>query len=217
MDVMGIVYATIVVGAVGLIIGLLLGIAGNIFAVETDEREAALRAALPGNNCGACGYPGCDGLAAAIHKGEAALDQCPVGGAAVAAKLAEIMGVESAAEEKKEKSEGAKSQTTEGAKPQTAAEKPKKEKKKAFIKTKENCDEVDEKGRKVGCIGCGACEKICAFDAIHVVDRIARVDLEKCIGCGACVKKCPVNVIELFPESAYPEPEISKDTNQKGE
>ena len=48
--------------------------------MEVDEKEVAIREALPGNNCGGCGYPGCDGLAAAIAKGEAGSMPCPVGG-----------------------------------------------------------------------------------------------------------------------------------------
>ncbi len=60
------------------------------------ERKQSL-GVLPGNNCGGCGYAGCSGLAAAIAKGEAPVNQCPVGGAPVAAKIGEIMGV--AAEE----------------------------------------------------------------------------------------------------------------------
>ena len=67
----GIITATLLVGVVGLLIGLFLGIAGIKFKVEVDEKEEAVLAALPGNNCGGCGYPGCSGLAAAIAKGEA--------------------------------------------------------------------------------------------------------------------------------------------------
>ena len=66
-----IIIATALVGGIGLFIGLFLGIAGIRFQVETDEREEAVLAALPGNNCGGCGFPGCSGLAAAIAKGEA--------------------------------------------------------------------------------------------------------------------------------------------------
>ena len=69
MNIGAIITATVVVAAVGLFIGIFLSIAGKKFAVETDEREVAVREALPGNNCGGCGYPGCDGLAAAIAKG----------------------------------------------------------------------------------------------------------------------------------------------------
>ena len=90
----GIIIAAALVGGVGLFIGLFLGVAGKKFAVEVDEREIQVREELPGNNCGGCGFPGCDGLAAAIAKGEAPVNACPVGGAAAAAKIAAIMGQE---------------------------------------------------------------------------------------------------------------------------
>lgn len=67
----GILQAVVVVGGVGLFIGVFLGIAAIKFKVEVDEKEEAVLAALPGNNCGGCGFPGCSGLASAIAKGEA--------------------------------------------------------------------------------------------------------------------------------------------------
>lgn len=94
MNAGAIIAATLLVAAVGLFIGVFLGVAGKKFAVETDEREVKVREALPGNNCGGCGYPGCDGLAAAIAKGEAPVNGCPVGGDAAAKVIAEIMGQE---------------------------------------------------------------------------------------------------------------------------
>ena len=94
MNIQAIIAATILVAAVGLFIGVFLGIAGKKFAVEVDEREVAVREALPGNNCGGCGYPGCDGMAAAIAKGEAPVNGCPVGGDAVGKVIAGIMGQE---------------------------------------------------------------------------------------------------------------------------
>ena len=80
----GIIVAAVVVGCVGIILGFFLGIAGEKFKVETDPREDAILEVLPGNNCGGCGYAGCSGLAAAIAKGEAPVNQCPVGGEPVA-------------------------------------------------------------------------------------------------------------------------------------
>ena len=77
MSIQGIIIATVTVGGVGVLIGVFLSIFGNIFKVEVDEREAAIEEALPGNNCGGCGFPGCSGLAAAIAKGEAPVNQCP--------------------------------------------------------------------------------------------------------------------------------------------
>ena len=66
MDFVGILIACLVVGGTGLVIGLLLGFAGKTFEVKVDERVAAVREALPSNNCGACGYAGCDACAEAI-------------------------------------------------------------------------------------------------------------------------------------------------------
>ena len=101
MNMTGIIIAAAVVGIVGIVIGVLLGIASEKFKVEVDEKEILVRAELPGNNCGGCGYAGCDALAKAIAEGKAKVDQCPVGGAPVGEKIAAIMGVEAGSAEKK--------------------------------------------------------------------------------------------------------------------
>jgi Na+-translocating ferredoxin:NAD+ oxidoreductase RNF subunit RnfB len=54
MDTTGIIIATVIVGGVGVLIGVLLGIAANVFHVAVDEKEAKIRDLLPGNNCGGC-------------------------------------------------------------------------------------------------------------------------------------------------------------------
>ena len=89
----GVIMAAVVVGLIGLLIGLLLGFAAKAFAVPVDEKEIEVREFLPGNNCGGCGYAGCDALAKAIAAGEAPVNACPVGGAAVAEKIGNVMGV----------------------------------------------------------------------------------------------------------------------------
>ena len=94
MSITGIIFTIIVVGMVGLVVGFLLVTASEKFKVEVDEKVAAVREQLPGNNCGACGFPGCDGMAAAIASGQAPVNGCPVGGAPVAEKIGKIMGVE---------------------------------------------------------------------------------------------------------------------------
>ena len=86
MSITGILIAAACVGIVGIFVGLFLGVAGIKFKVEVDEKEEAVLAALPGNNCGGCGFAGCSGLAAAIAKGEAAVNTCPVGGEEVGKK-----------------------------------------------------------------------------------------------------------------------------------
>ena len=83
----------LIVTGTGLIAGLLLSVASKFFAVKVDERVTQLREQLPGANCGACGCAGCDEYASKMAAGEAEPNLCPVGGAAVAAKLGEILGV----------------------------------------------------------------------------------------------------------------------------
>ena len=195
MDFVSIAIATGVVAAVGLIIGILLGVAGAKLSVKVDEKEVAVREELPGNNCGGCGYPGCDGLAAAIAANEAPVNACPVGGAAVAEKIAAIMGVDAEAGEKMV----------------------------AFVKCAGTCDKtkvkynyygihdcrkavlIPGKGDKAcayGCLGYGSCVEECPFDAISIQDGVAVVDKEKCVACGKCVSTCPNNIIELVPYDA---------------
>ena len=94
MSISGIILAAVVVGGTGLVISILLGIASEKFKVPVDEKEVAVRECLPGNNCGGCGFAGCDALAKAIAAGEAPVGACPVGGQPVADKIASIMGVE---------------------------------------------------------------------------------------------------------------------------
>lgn len=195
MSITEILIAAAVVGLVGIFVGLFLGVAGLKFKVETDEKEEAVLAALPGNNCGGCGYAGCAGLAAAIAGGKAAVNACPVGGEDVGSQIAAIMGVEA----------------------QTA------ERKVAFVHCQGDCDRANQNyeytgaedcrimhfvpagGPKTcssGCLGYGSCVKVCPFDAIHVVKGVAVVDREKCKACGKCVAVCPKNLISLIPYKA---------------
>ena len=64
---------------------------------------------------------------------------------------------------------------------------------------------VAMKACTTSCIACGMCERTCKFDAIHVVDGVARVDYDKCKGCGMCAQKCPKKII-LFPLKDDPNP-----------
>ena len=193
MDTMNIVYAVAVLFIMGIVFAILLGVAAKVFAVEVDERVPLVRECLPGANCGGCGYPGCDGLAAAIVEGTAPVNGCPVGGAAAAAKIAEVMGVAVEAGERKV----------------------------AHVYCNGGCNAVDKtkyeglqdctaamrvaggtKACAYGCMGLGSCVKACAFDAIHVVDGVAKVDTEKCVACGKCVAACPKKLIDLVPYKA---------------
>ena len=77
----------------GVLTSGLLALASKIFEVKKNETEEMIKEALPGANCGGCGYSGCAALAEAIAKGEAKVNACTVGGEDVAKQVAEIMGV----------------------------------------------------------------------------------------------------------------------------
>ena len=93
-QIIAIVIASGLVAGVGIVVGIFLGVSGKLLSVPSDGRQAAVRACLPGNNCGGCGYSGCDGLAKAIADGDAPVNACPVGGDAVAGQIAAVLGVE---------------------------------------------------------------------------------------------------------------------------
>ncbi|MEQ1682582.1 MAG: electron transport complex subunit RsxB [Burkholderiaceae bacterium] len=54
---------------------------------------AALDAALPQTQCTRCGYPDCRAYAEAMAAGEAAINQCPPGGAEGIARLSQLTGL----------------------------------------------------------------------------------------------------------------------------
>lgn len=75
-----IVWAMLILGGLGLILGLGLAIAAKIFYVEVDTRIEDITAILPNANCGACGYPGCAGFAEAIvNQAAESLSACKPG------------------------------------------------------------------------------------------------------------------------------------------
>ncbi|NLB81103.1 MAG: RnfABCDGE type electron transport complex subunit B, partial [Clostridiaceae bacterium] len=91
---MQILIAVAALGLTGLVLGLLLATASKYLTVSQDERIPILTEALPGANCGACGFAGCASLAKAIAEGNASVNACPVGGLKTSEKLAEIMGIQ---------------------------------------------------------------------------------------------------------------------------
>jgi ferredoxin len=56
------------------------------------------------------------------------------------------------------------------------------------------------------CVGCGNCEQICPFDAIHVPDGFAIVDEAACMGCGVCVNQCTQEALSLRRDPTRSEP-----------
>ena len=178
--------AIAVLGSMGLIFGLVLAIASKVFHVETDPRLEPLTECLPGANCGGCGYSGCGGYAQAVLDGTAPIGKCASGGQEAADAIAKIMGV--ASEKVTRKVAFVRCSGTSA-------------KMKGEYEGIQDClaaSKVAGRGPlicKFGCLGFGNCTKACQYDAIHVVNGVAKVDEEKCKGCMACAAACPRGII----------------------
>ena len=190
-----IVIAVIVLGAIGLIAAAVLYVCSKKFAVKEDPRVGQVAALLPQANCGGCGFAGCSGLAGALVKGADAGSieglACPVGGAEVMGKVADLLGMAIANAEPKVAV--VRCNGTCEKRPRIA------EYSGLRTCTAMNACGTGETACGYGCLGCGDCEKACAFGGITINPEtgIAEVAEDKCTACGACVKACPRGIIEL--------------------
>lgn len=184
-----------VLGAIALVAALVLYVCSKKFAVEEDPRLGLVTEALPGANCGGCGFPGCSGLADALVKaadvGSLEGLNCPVGGSETMGKVADLLGLAVANSEPTVavvRCNGTcelRAKVCEYGGMRTCA-------------AMHACG-AGETACGYGCLGCGDCVEACAFDAIHMNEEtgLPEVDEEKCTSCGACVKACPRNIIQL--------------------
>lgn len=188
-----IIFAIIAVSVIGVICAAVLVIASKIMSVKENEKIPVIRECLPGANCGACGFAGCDGYAKALAENETSkTNLCVPGGDTVSRKLSEIMGVEFEDVAKKVAvvhcSGDCKSTQDkvdyEGISGCSAA--------KLIFGSKGECS--------FGCIGLGDCMAVCQNNAICLDDGVARVNSKLCVGCGLCVKECPNHLITLMDD-----------------
>ena len=188
-------YSAAVMGICGIVTGLLVGLAGKIFFVEEDNRVMLIRNELPGNNCGGCGYAGCDDFARAVVAGKAELSMCVVpADKEKAERISKITGINTV----------------------------QKERRVMHIRCIGTCDKAPDKyiysgvndcvaasvvpggGKKAcefGCLGYGSCAKVCGYNAISIQNGVAQIDVKRCTGCGKCKEICPRNLIESVPDN----------------
>lgn len=181
------------VTGIGLICAAILVIASKFMSVKENETEKKIRECLPGANCGACGFTGCDGYAKALAEDpDTKTNLCIPGADAVSKQISELLGREFA-------------DTIEQV---------------ACIKCCGTCENTEKKAKysgietcaavkmlyggdglcTFGCIGRGDCARVCPEGAICLDDGVARVDPRKCIGCGICSKNCPNGIISMMPD-----------------
>lgn len=173
--------------------GVLLTVASKLLFVKTDETVEKITEALPGANCGGCGFSGCSGYAEAVAKGEVAANLCKPGGEAVTRAVSAIMGVEAVISEREY----------------------------AFVRCNGNCNATEDKFKYIGtkscaavekfyngkgncafgCHGLGDCAAVCENGGISIENGVAVVNPQLCVACGKCIKACPNNLITLVKES----------------
>ena len=190
---MEILVPVLIILAIGAVMALLLTLAAKFFAVEVDERAVQIRECLPGANCGACGYSGCDAYAQALADGLTdKTNLCIPGGDGAACAIAQALGVDA----------------------QDVVEMV------AYVACNGTCDVVgkqfDYDGQQscrtanmtysgdrfcnFACLGYGDCVRVCPEHAIAIENGIARINPKACIGCGICTRECPNGIIHLVPD-----------------
>ncbi len=179
----------------GIICGLALGYAAKKFAVQVDPKIEAVRACLPGANCGACGFAGCESYAeAVVSDPSVSCGKCAPGKQDVALKVAEITG--KAAGDANSVISVVRCSRNEG-----------------HVKKKHDYVGVDTCQAATiafggpyecnyACVGYGDCSVACPFHAIHMENGMPVIDPEECTGCGVCIKACPKGVLQLLPKDA---------------
>ena len=190
---MDILIAFVVMLSIALVAGILLSLFSHFFAVAEDPLNKEIRECLPGINCGACGYKGCDDYAAALAEGGVKPTRCVPGAQAVADQIADLIGV--------------KAEPFEDVV--------------AFVACNGHCEATFKKAEyegvptckaaamiyggvnacRFGCMGFGDCAEACPSKAICMVDGIAHVDTSRCIGCGLCSRICPKQIISILPQN----------------
>ena len=187
--------SVLTLAGIGLILALILVAASLAFRVEEDPRVEAVLEALPGANCGGCGYAGCEAYAQAVLASpDVPANLCTVGGNDTATKVGEIAG-----------------KTVTATEPMIC-----------FRRCSRHEGQVEHRYHYVGvntcsaaaqleggpymcswsCLGYGDCMRACPFDAMVVRDDLIEVITSRCVACGCCISACPRGILQIVPQRA---------------
>ena len=187
---MSILIALAIMSGLTLLLTTFLVVANKKFHVEEDRRIDFVENMLPGNNCGACGLPGCRAFAEALVQQKASPVQCTVSSDEIKTRIAQLIGVEVGIQEK----QVARLACAGG---DNVAHR------QAYYSGLKSCRAATliaggDKSCGWGCLGFGDCEKACDFAAIYMNPHGLPIVIDdKCTACGDCVDICPKELFSL--------------------
>lgn len=187
-----VIFTVVSLSSLGALSAVILYVVAQKFQVFEDPRIEEVQNALPGANCGGCGFAGCRNFAEALVKADTFEGlNCPVGGASLMEDVAKLLGREAIAVD-----------------PLVAVVRcngsPDHRPRTSVYDGVANCRVAHslyagDTACEFGCLGLGDCVVVCKFDAMYM-DNVTGLPViidEKCVACGACVKACPRIIIEL--------------------
>ncbi len=190
---MEILIPVLLFAGLGLAAGVLLTVISARFAVETDPRVEQITEALPGANCGGCGFAGCADDAQAIVNGTAPPNLCRSGGPEAARKIGDVLGTEVIAEAPQVMTLHCAGTCNVTEKLYNYTGTPTCRAAKLHFGGNGLCS--------YGCLGFGDCAAACEENGIYIENGIAHVRTENCIACGKCADACPNGLLSLRPKS----------------
>ena len=193
MDFLILLYAALLMGTSGIVLGIVIAIFVKLFNVKSDPRVDLALELLPGANCGGCGKAGCADFAKALAAGTANPANCPVSSAEQIAAISKVLGIDAGEIARKRAVVSCRSFIGEVHKMKYNG---------VMDCVSANMVAGGPDDCRFGCLGLGTCARKCPFGAIEIVGQIAVVHRELCVGCGACAAACPRGVIKMIPVEA---------------
>ncbi len=183
--------AMLVLGLVGFCFALILAVLNRKLKVEDDPKVKEILEALPGLNCGACGFSGCRVFAKRVVKENKLFSGCLPGGEEVNQKIAKILGF------------GVQSAKTNRVVVCLCGAEAKEKKADNIYQGPADCRAAQITGGAIncfyGCLGFGDCLGVCPVGALSLKNKKIYVDLRKCVGCAKCLAACPQRLFRLVP------------------
>lgn len=190
-----IIISVLTLFALGFVAAGVLAVASRLLYVEEDPRIEVVTDALPGANCGGCGFAGCESYAVAVLNDPLMPPNlCCAGGPDVSVRVAELTGKAMGDADPKVvfrrcvKDQGGVLKRFQylGAQSCAAAN--------LVLGGPDAC--------KYSCLGFGDCVRACPFDAMWIEGGLVRIAPDKCTSCGTCIRTCPNSILELIPRRA---------------